>query len=165
MITYTADDGDLRIIDREWLNDTEAAVLLLGQSQRTARKLRRLIADLARQETALKAATTPAQAAITYGDHYRYDFPGNKLMAAAVVYGQVLPLFGIIEAERAAGAGTAEIDQLVARIREGYRRGWRHVRAWSAREPGGETGDTHVGVMEPLTAAEFAVARAAGWPA
>lgn len=165
MITFIGDDGDLQIIDLDWLNQAEQAMLLRGQSQRTAGKLRRLFADLAGREAALRAAVTPAQAAITYGDYYRYDFGGSPVQDSAVIYGQVLPLFGVIAAERAAGAGPGEIDQLVARIREGYARGWRHVRAWSAGEPDGETGDTHIGAMEPLTAAQFDAARRAGWPA
>lgn len=165
MITYTADDGELRIIDREWLNPTDQAILLKGQSRRTAGKLRRSFAALEQQETAWNAAATPAQHQITWGCWYRQDFTGNALLNGAVIYGRVLPLFEIIEAEEAAGAGTAEIDQLVARIREGYVRGWRHVRGHSIAEPHGETGETHVACMTAITGAEFEAAQLAGWPA
>lgn len=165
MITYMTDDGELRIIDREWLNTAEQAILLKGASHSTARKLRRSFTALDAQETAWNTTATPAQHQITWGCWYRQDFTGNALLNGAVIYGRVLPLFEIIDAEEAAGASTPEIDQLVARIKEGYVRGWRHVRGHSIAEPHGETGETHVACMTAITRAEFEAARAAGWPA
>lgn len=165
MITYKTDAGEYRIIHDEWIPEQDRAMLLKDAGQRSARKLRRSFAQADATEAAWNAAATPAQRRIGWGDAWRQDFPGNQLMRAAVIYGRVLTLFEVIEAEQATHCTIAELDQVIARIREGYGHGWRYVRGYSQIEPDGEPGYTHIAVMTPLTIAEFDAARAAGWPA
>lgn len=58
----------------------------------------------------------------------------------------------------------AKIEQGVARLWRGQARGWRYCAAYSRNYPEAELDDQHVALMQPISAAEFAAARALGWP-
>lgn len=117
-----------------------------------------------------KAAATPRQNAITYGDHWMRvaSIYGDRLLIA----GRISTLEELAESaerfiqrdiadgvpeEETRAEAKAEADALLESYAEGFRFGY----AYSAVEPDGELGDTHVCSMIPISAENFAAIKEA----
>lgn len=89
-----------------------------------------------------------------WGDYFRRDWPGPRPGAiglpAAVIWGRIVRR-GELDAH----------DQ--AHVKSRWPQGWRYAWCYSTAEPDGEPGPVHVDDMIPVTAEQFAAARARGW--
>lgn len=111
------------------------------------------------EETA-RALTTPEQAAIGWGDYFEVLPERNYGLRA---WGRIYGRKELEESERSCGAPDEEIVLTMMRSDDGFERGYRFARTYSAVEPDGELGDVHVSVMRKITREEFGQARENGW--
>lgn len=113
-----------------------------------------------REDTAL-AGASDEQKLIGHGDCFenisampRFGFP---------VYGEIFTEEQFAQMERDCGAEEPEIEFELSVLRQAYMRGYRHGRCYSAWEPDGEIGDTHISVMRKISREEFEAAMERGW--
>jgi hypothetical protein len=164
-VTYTTAAGDLMMTMQDCFADGEVAGHLALCAPAGRRRLAAEFAALRDRDDAALARATPVQLAISWGCCWVWRGPG------LTCYGYVETLTDVIDGELAAceragmtrDAGLAAAQRTVGYITENHRRGWRHGRGYSVLEPGGESGYSHVSVLEPVTREQFAAAAARGW--
>lgn len=109
--------------------------------------------------TAAREAMTPEQAAITYGDYWmRVDAP-------VLIFGHIYTKEEFDKAELDAGASEEELEYEHKIYENSYNNGFRFGWAYSAWEPAGELGDTHVLNMIKITKEQFEEAKRYQWEA
>jgi len=171
VIQYEAKTHPLMVVDAEYIDQVTEQLLLTTATEAALPKVREAIQQIRGRERRYQLAATAEQQAIGWGDCFRYTWKpdGRHILAGSLaegvtIYGQVMTRAEVRHSELAAGASHDEAQAALRRIMHAYGRGWRHGRCYSVIEPDGESGDTHVAVMTPITAGEFEAARAAGWP-
>jgi len=163
VITYTDRTGQLMIVDLEYVTAAEVKLMLAGAAPSSRAQLRADLDLLLGQEARWRAAATPEQHAISWGDHWRRTWQSEDGALEMQIWGRVHTEEEITAAEERLHVPAAEVSVIRARIRAGYERGWRYGRCWSLLVPDGELGSTHVATVERVTAEEFGAAKRAGW--
>lgn len=162
MITYEMADGTVVLADVEFTTPADERAMLAMASHRAMAGLLDQFAKARAEEAAMNGRATEEQRAIGYGDCVtrEWDDPEHGPLT---IWGTVLPLALVARGERQSGAGDAEIASLLARLEDGYGRGWRYGRWFSVMSPEGEYGAAHVAGLRPVTVAEFDAAHWRGW--
>ena len=170
MLAFKGPDGTLNLIDIEHFTEAEAAALVTRAAPEVRTHLEAQLAGMRERERAMIAAATNRQRNIRRGEYYVVHYDGKPVPPATValpavtIYGYCFTRAELASAEHKLGIAGEEIAALLNREAEAYRFGWRYTRAWSATEPGGEDGEQHISLMEPITPAQFLKAQRCGWP-
>lgn len=114
-----------------------------------------VIAGWRQHDAELRDAATDEQNTITWGDHFRADYPAHEGRPALTVYGEIptLDWWRTHEPDRYVGW-----DRPGTTYAAGFRFGW-----CSSVLVNREPGYTHVAFMTKITPDEFDDARARGW--
>jgi hypothetical protein len=113
-----------------------------------------MVAAVAQSEAAVAALTTDAQRAITYGEFWCAPADQSSYLR-----------FGVIARGTSPSAPVSRTSAArAAKRKDEHRRGYRFGCAYSAIEPEGQWGSTHVSTMvAKLSRAQFEQIRATGW--
>jgi len=160
MIQFHDRSGRRVIVDLDWFDDRDQAVILQMADAGQAATLRAAFAAMDAETARLLARATPGQLAITYGSHWRTIWQPPGPGAAVPIWGQVLDLD---ELRRDCRGDMPEWLYLLAHIEYGYRQGWRYSRCYSRIVPDGELGGHHAATLTPISDAEFNRARISHW--
>lgn len=130
----------------------------------TADSLEEAIESLIANEHAASEAASDEQHAVTYGDYFRVDDAAGDGGPPLTVYGYILTPDEYVAGERAAGADAGEEAEQRRHLAYAHSLGKRFSRCFSADEPGGEFGYTHVvDITEKITRDEFDAAAGRRW--
>lgn len=104
-----------------------------------------------------KARATPEQNTITYGDYWM------RMWEDILIFGYIHTREELDAAEVKLGATQEELEYEHRVYDASYNDGFRFGTAYSAIEPNGELGDTHVSDMTKITKEEFESAKLLDW--
>jgi hypothetical protein len=157
MITYEAADGTLVMADVEFTTRADEAAMIATASPRAVLGLRREFAAARAAERAMSERATDEQRSIGYGDCVTREWDG------LTIYGVIQPRGLVARDELDHGAGLGDTARVLARLDDGYRRGWRYGRWHSVDSPEGEYGAAHVADLRKISVSEFDAAQWRGW--
>gem|GEM_PF-2082317 len=157
MITYEARDGTVVLFAEEFTTEADERAMIASASPRAMAALLDGFTRAHAEEAAMNRRATDGQKAITWGDCVTRQWEG------VTIWGTITPLALVARDERDHGAPAAEVMALIARLEDGYARGWRYGRWHSVISPEGEYGAAHVADLAPVTVAEFDAAQWNGW--
>jgi len=161
VITYEARDGTVVLFAEEFTTEADERAMIATASPRAMAAPLDGFTRAHAEEAEMSRRATDAQRAITWGDcATRVWCPAR---GPVTIWGTITPLALVARDERDAGAGAAEVIALIARLEDGYARGWRYGRWHSVISPEGEYGAAHIADLTPVSVAEFDAAQWNGW--
>ena len=119
------------------------------------------MASMRKAEEEANKRVTPEQADIGYGDYWMRVWQGFG--ETVKVYGYIQTLEESLAQEKECGADEEELRMTEDMLTDSYIRGYRFGYAYSAIEPEGELGSTHISQMIKISKEDFEAAKERGW--